>query len=91
MKLMVGELEADNGTGEVWKHHNLRVAYIAQHSMHHLEAALENTPLEYIQNRFYMGRDKEMSKMATMALTEDDKEQMAGRGAILSIVVTPGV
>ena len=37
------------------------------------------------QNRFYMGRDKEMAKMASMALTEDDKEQMNGRGAILSI------
>jgi hypothetical protein len=39
--------------GEVWKHHNLRVAYIAQHSMHHLEANLSLTPITYIQDRFF--------------------------------------
>jgi len=86
MKLMVGELDADNGSGEVWKHHNLRVSYIAQHSMHHLETALENTPLEYIQNRFYMGRDKEMGKMNSMYLTPEDKEAMQARGAIQAVV-----
>jgi elongation factor 3 len=62
MKLLIGELSPDEGVGEVWQHHNLRLAYIAQHSMHHLEESIENTPLEYLQNRFYQGRDKEIAK-----------------------------
>lgn len=37
------------GIGEVWKHQSLRVAYVAQHSMHHLEENLQRTPLAYIQ------------------------------------------
>lgn len=41
--------------GKVWKHHNLRTAYIAQHSLHHLEENLEQTPCQYIQKRFYEG------------------------------------
>ena len=39
--------------GEIWKHQNLRVAYIAQHSMHHLEENQTRTPVTYIQDRFF--------------------------------------
>jgi elongation factor 3 len=85
MKLLVGETTPSEGVGEVWVHHNLRLAYIAQHSMHHLEASLENTPLEYIQNRFYKGLDKELSKLTTMALTDDEKELMGQRGSIVKV------
>ena len=60
MKLLIGELKADEGIGEVWVHHNLRLAYIAQHSMHHLEESVNNTPLEYLQNRFYQGLDRRL-------------------------------
>eukprot|EP00238_Polyblepharides_amylifera_P006460 CAMPEP_0196585252 /NCGR_PEP_ID=MMETSP1081-20130531/49991_1 /TAXON_ID=36882 /ORGANISM="Pyramimonas amylifera, Strain CCMP720" /LENGTH=1259 /DNA_ID=CAMNT_0041906735 /DNA_START=72 /DNA_END=3852 /DNA_ORIENTATION=- len=86
LKLLVGELEPTEGVGEVWKHHNLRVSYIAQHSMHHLEASLEQTPLMYIQNRFYMGRDKEVAKLTTLAMTDEDKAAMEGRGGITKVV-----
>eukprot|EP00854_Cymbomonas_tetramitiformis_P013308 gene13308-15726_t len=86
MKLLVGEMEPDEGVGEVWKHHNLRLAYIAQHSMHHLEQSIENTPLQYIQNRFYDGRDKELSRMQTMHITPEDKELMKERGNIYEII-----
>ena len=34
MKLLVGELTAKEGVGEHWMHHNLRLSYVAQHSMH---------------------------------------------------------
>ena len=60
LKLIVGdlELEADEGhKGEAWKHHNLRVSYIAQHSLHHLEDYLNETPMHYIQERFRLGMD----------------------------------
>lgn len=71
----------------MWKHHNLRVAYIAQHSMHHLEEHTESTPLAYIQDRFYLGRDKELSKLSTLAITDEDKEDMnGGRGEIAEII-----
>ena len=42
MKLLIGELSPDVGVGDVWQHHNLRLAYIAQHSMHHLEEFINN-------------------------------------------------
>jgi len=71
LKLLVGELEG--AVGDVWKHQNLRVAYIAQHSMHHLDENILKTPITYIQDRFFHGRDKELSKMVTMALTEEDE------------------
>lgn len=86
LKLLVGDLEATRGVGEVWKHHNLRVAYIAQHSMHHLEDHVESTPLAYIQDRFYLGRDKELAKLATLALDDEDQSLMTQRGEIEQIV-----
>ena len=70
MKLLIGELKADEGIGEVWVHHNLRLAYIAQHSMHHLEESVNNTPLEYLQNRFYQGRDREIAKRSSHNLSK---------------------
>ena len=35
VKALIGELDAHEGT--VWKHPNLRVAYVAQHAFHHIE------------------------------------------------------
>ena len=35
IKLVVGENGPDNGEC-LWRHHNLRIAYVAQHSFHHL-------------------------------------------------------
>jgi hypothetical protein len=37
IKLLTGELEPDAGSGEVWKHPNSRVAYVAQHALKHIE------------------------------------------------------
>jgi energy-coupling factor transporter ATP-binding protein EcfA2 len=47
IKVLTGETEATAGT--VWKHPNLRIAYVAQHAFHHLEQHLDKTPNEYIQ------------------------------------------
>ena len=59
LKLLVGDLELmeDDGAGgppkgEAWKHHNLRVSYIAQHSLHHLEDYIDQSPMAYIMERF---------------------------------------
>ena len=95
LKLLVGDLEMmeDDGTpdlgppkGEAWKHHNLRVSYIAQHSLHHLEGYLEQTPMHYIQERFRTGLDKEISKLKSMILTDEEKEEMAEVGQIKDII-----
>lgn len=48
--------------------------------MHHLEAALDQTPITYLQNRFRFGRDKETS--SRYALTPDETTLMAKKGAI---------
>lgn len=42
VKLLTGETEPQDGV--VWKHPNLRVAYVAQHAFHHVEQHLEKTP-----------------------------------------------
>ncbi|GAA5816656.1 hypothetical protein MFLAVUS_010186 [Mucor flavus] len=57
IKLLTGEIEADIGT--VWKHPNLRIAYVAQHAFHHIEKHLDSTPNEYIQWRYATGEDRE--------------------------------
>ena len=84
LKNIVGELVP--GQGSVWKHHNLRVSYIAQHSMHHLESNLEMAPKEYIQTRFFLGRDKELAAMATMDMSDEDKAQMNIKGNVCEIL-----
>ncbi|CAO3636041.1 unnamed protein product [Mucor hiemalis] len=57
IKLLTGELESEVGT--VWKHPNLRIAYVAQHAFHHIEQHLDSTPNEYIQWRYATGEDRE--------------------------------
>lgn len=42
VKALIGELDCHEGT--VWKHPNLRVAYVAQHAFHHIEK-VETLPL----------------------------------------------
>lgn len=43
----------------MWKHPNLRVAYVAQHAFHHIENHLDMTPNQYIQWRYATGEDRE--------------------------------
>eukprot|EP00386_Alphamonas_edax_P009143 GDKI01030104.1.p1 GENE.GDKI01030104.1~~GDKI01030104.1.p1 ORF type:complete len:330 (-),score=164.52 GDKI01030104.1:676-1665(-) len=57
IKVLTSELECSEGN--VWKHPNVRVAYVAQHAFHHLEKHLEKTPFEYIQWRYGIGEDRE--------------------------------
>ena len=70
VKLMVGELEPDQGLIE--RHPNLRVAYVAQHAFTHIEDHLEMTPVEYIMWRYRGGTDKEMVKKDANTLTEEE-------------------
>jgi elongation factor 3 len=47
---MTGEHKPDTGS-QVWRHPNLRLAYVAQHAFHHLEEHLDTTPLKYMFHR----------------------------------------
>lgn len=70
VKLMVGELEPDQGTIE--RHPNLRVAYVAQHAFAHIEDHLDMTPVEYVMWRYRGGMDKEMAKKDANTMTEEE-------------------
>lgn len=59
IKLVVGENGPDNGEC-LWRHHNLRIAYVAQHSFHHVEEHLDDSPVNYLQWRFGKVIDQEL-------------------------------
>merc|ERR1712157_283228 len=75
IKLLVGEIIPQEG--EVWKHPNARIAYVAQHAFHHIESHLDKTPNEYIRWRYANnGEGKESLVKVTMQFTpEEEKRQ----------------
>ncbi|ORX58947.1 hypothetical protein DM01DRAFT_1381574 [Hesseltinella vesiculosa] len=75
IKLLTGEIEAEIGT--VWKHPNLRIAYVAQHAFHHIEKHLDETPNEYIQWRYATGEDREELEKVDRQVTEAEEKQMS--------------
>ena len=81
LKLLIGDLEPEEGVGEVWKHHNLRLAYVAQQSLHHLEDYVQVTPIHYIQERFRQGLDARWAAQdAGDHRRGEGAEEGAGRG-----------
>jgi elongation factor 3 len=74
IKLLTGETIPQ--TGKVEKHPNLRIGYIKQHALEHVEMHLEKTPNQYLQWRYANGDDREVLMKATRILTDEDKEQM---------------
>jgi len=70
IKVLTGEVVPQ--TGDVWKHPNARVAYVAQHAFHHIEAHLHQTANEYIRWRYSNGEDKESLVKVSMVLTEEE-------------------
>jgi len=71
IKILTGELMPQ--TGDVWKHPNARVAYVAQHAFHHIEDHLSKTPNEYIRWRYGSGDDKESLVKVSMVLTAEEE------------------
>jgi elongation factor 3 len=74
IRLLTGELEAESGM--VWKHPNLRVAYVAQHAFHHIENHLDMTPNQYIQWRYATGEDRESLDKVSRKLKEEEEKKM---------------
>ncbi|KAK4247654.1 P-loop containing nucleoside triphosphate hydrolase protein [Corynascus novoguineensis] len=74
IKLLTGEVIPTSG--KVEKHPNLRIGYIKQHALEHVEMHLEKTPNQYLQWRYAHGDDREVHMKQTRILSEKDREQM---------------
>jgi elongation factor 3 len=72
IKLLTGELQCTKG--EVERHPNLRMAYVAQHAFQHLEKHLMQTPVQYILERFAGGDDKEAIDFKAEVVVTDIKK-----------------
>ncbi|KAK3811723.1 MAG: P-loop containing nucleoside triphosphate hydrolase protein [Linnemannia elongata] len=74
IKVLTGETIPQ--VGEVIKHPNLRVAYVAQHAFHHVEQHLTKTPNEYIRWRYQYGEDRELASKASRQISPEEEAQM---------------
>jgi len=70
IKLLIGELKPVSGS--IWRHQNMRLAYVAQHAFHHLEKHLDKTAVDYILWRFAGADDRESLENASKEVTDDD-------------------
>jgi len=71
IKLLTGEMEPSSGT--VWKHPNLRIAYVAQHAFHHIENHLDMSANEYIRWRYATGEDREAEDKVTRKISDEER------------------
>ena len=74
VKLILGYLEANSG--EVWRHPNVVIGYVAQHAFHHIDKHLDMTPLEYMLWRYQTGEDLEDLDKASHVISEEEKKKM---------------
>lgn len=75
IKLLTGELVPTEG--KVEKHPNLRIGYIAQHALQHVEEHKEKTANQYLQWRYRFGEDREVMLKESRKISEDEKDQMS--------------
>ncbi|KAF9557201.1 hypothetical protein CPC08DRAFT_669003 [Agrocybe pediades] len=75
VKLLIGDMEPNKG-GEIWKHPNLVIGYVAQHAFHHIDQHLDKTPLEYMLWRYQTGEDLEEMSKATRQISEEEMQKM---------------
>merc|ERR1711937_9826 len=73
IKLLIGELKPISGS--IWKHQNMRLAYVAQHAFHHLEKHMDKTAVDYILWRFAGADDRESLENRNQEATEDDEKK----------------
>ncbi|KAJ6630203.1 P-loop containing nucleoside triphosphate hydrolase protein [Mycena sp. CBHHK59/15] len=75
VKLLIGDMEQNKG-GEIWKHPNLVIGYVAQHAFHHIDNHLDKTPLEYMLWRYQTGEDLEEMTKANRIISEEEMQKM---------------
>jgi elongation factor 3 len=83
VKLLIGDMEANKG-GEIWKHPNLVIGYVAQHAFHHIDNHLDKTPLEYMLRRYQTGEDLEEMSKANRQISEEEMQKMKD-GALIVV------
>merc|ERR1712166_1375158 len=72
IKLLIGELKPESET--IWRHQNMRLAYVAQHAFNHLEKHLDKTAVDYILWRFAGADDRESLENQNKEITDDDEK-----------------
>lgn len=77
IKLLTGDMNPDEG--KVEKHPNLRIGYIAQHALQHVEQHKEKTANQYLQWRYRFGDDREVLLKESRKISEEEKELMSKR------------
>lgn len=75
IKLLTGETIPNEG--KVEKHPNLRIGYIAQHALQHVEQHKEKTANQYLQWRYRFGDDREVLLKESRKISEEEKEIMS--------------
>merc|ERR1719197_240963 len=73
IKLLIGEIKPD--AGSIWKHQNMRLAYVAQHAFHHLEKHMDKTAVDYILWRFAGADDRESLENQNQEVNDDDEKK----------------
>merc|ERR1712019_191302 len=73
IKLLIGELKPICGT--IWRHQNMRLAYVAQHAFHHLEKHMDKTAVDYILWRFAGADDRESLENQNKEVNDDDEKK----------------
>ncbi|ANZ76813.1 BA75_03815T0 [Komagataella pastoris] len=74
IKLLTGELIPKEG--KVEKHPNLRIGYIAQHALQHVEQHKEKTANQYLQWRYKFGDDREVLLKESRKISDEEKQIM---------------
>ncbi|SCU93202.1 LANO_0E03268g1_1 [Lachancea nothofagi CBS 11611] len=74
IKILTGELVPQEG--KVEKHPNLRIGYIAQHALQHVNMHKEKTANQYLQWRYQFGDDREVLLKESRKISEQEKDMM---------------
>uniref|UniRef100_A0A6C0CTE8 ABC transporter domain-containing protein n=1 Tax=viral metagenome TaxID=1070528 RepID=A0A6C0CTE8_9ZZZZ len=83
IKMLTGESEPT--IGKIWRHPNLRIAYVAQHAFHHIEQHLDKTANEYIRWRYATGEDREAEDKVYRKITDDEREKLEAKLTIRGV------
>jgi elongation factor 3 len=75
VKMIVGDTQPSNiGKCQFYVHHNLRVAYVAQHSFFHVEQHMEESPAAYMRWRFKDAYDLEKIQSEGYRITPEEQQ-----------------
>ena len=77
IKMLTGEIEPT--VGNIWRHPNLRIAYVAQHAFHHIEQHLDKTANEYIRWRYATGEDREAEDKVYRKVTDEERKKIEAK------------